>query len=411
MEQPITPEEQEPSPGAGVKLGMRKVERTDRAVSSAERSGEPVRANPVVQDETYGSLRQDERIVMRQQIALNIDSFRAASEGFAARSGANYAPPPAVHSPFMSVIIPNFNGERFLPELFAALARQTFADFEVIFVDDAGTDGSVAWVEAHALQARVIVNRRNLGFVASVNLGAAAARGKVIVLLNNDTEPEAAWLAQLALAICRNPQAAIFTGKVLLHSRPDTLHTTGDMLRANGLPANRGVWEQDTGQHDATTEIFGGCGCGVAIRREVWEALGGLDEDFWMYLDDVDFAFRAQLMGVTAVYVPQARLLHHVTGTAGGALASYYVGRNTIWAIAKNMPRSLLLRNGAQIVAAQLRIAVDAARHVRGREARARLRGQAAGVLTLGRMLQKRRVVQARRVLEDAELARRFIAK
>jgi len=369
------------------------------------------RANPVVDDETYGGLRRADRVVMRQQIALEIDKFRAAADGFSSRAEDDYPPIVASPAPFMSVIVPNYNGERFLPELLAALASQTFGDFETIFVDDASTDGSVAWVEANYPAVRVIANRRNMGFVASVNLGAAAARGSVIVLLNNDTRPEDVWLAELAQAVCQNPQASIFASKVLLYDRPETLHTTGDLMGADGLPANRGVWERDAGQYDAAKEVFGGCGCGAAYRRELWDALGGLDEDFWMYLDDVDFAFRAHLLGESAVFVPGARILHRLTATAGGAMASYYVGRNTIWTIAKNMPRQLLLRNGARIVAAQLGIAADALRNIRGQEARARLRGQIAGISTLWRMLTKRRVVQARRILEDSELAKRFTPK
>ena len=369
------------------------------------------RANPVVNDATYGGLRQAERVVMRQQIALEIGKFRAAADGFSSRAEADYPPLSASPAPFMSVIIPNYNGERFLPDLFAAMARQIFRDFETIFVDDASTDGSVAWVEANYPAARVIVNRRNMGFVASVNLGAAAARGRVIVLLNNDTRPEDEWLAELAKAACQNPQASIFASKVILYDQPETLHTTGDQMGADGLPANRGVWERDAGQYDAAKEVFGGCGCGAAYRRELWEALGGLDEDFWMYLDDVDFAFRAHLLGESAVFVPDARILHRLTATAGGAMASYYVGRNTIWTIAKNMPRQLLLRNGVRIVAAQLGIAADALRNIRGQEARARLRGQIVGILTLWRILAKRRVVQARRILDDSELAKRFTPK
>jgi len=366
------------------------------------------RANPVVDDPTYGGLSQDERVVMRQQIALRLDEFRATTPKSGTRTRLDQAPLQAVTSPFMSVVIPNYNGERFLPELCEALRDQTFRDFEVIFVDDASTDGSVAWVEAHYPEARVVVNRSNQGFAVSANLGASVARGKVFVLLNNDTRPEAEWLAELAKAICANPQAGIFASKVLLYDQPDVLHTTGDTMSARGLPGNRGVWERDTGQYDAALQVFGGCGCGSAFMREVWEALGGLDEDFWMYLEDVDFAFRAQLMGKEAVFVPCARILHHLTATAGGVMASYYVGRNTIWTVAKNMPRTLLLRNWNGLVGAQLAIAAEAMRSLRGSEARARLRGQVGGLLTLGKILRKRRVVQARRILEDTALTTRF---
>ena len=345
---------------------------------------------------------------MRHQIALRPDTPRSTTDRFKARPQLDHAPLQPVKPPFMSVIIPNYNGERFLGELFASLKAQTFKDFEAVFVDDASTDGSIAWIETNYPETRMVVNRRNRGFAASANLGAALARGKIIVLLNNDTKPEAEWLAELAKAICADPQAAIFASKVLLYDQPDVLHTTGDTMGANGLPGNRGVWERNTGQYDSATQVFGGCGCGSAFVREVWDALGGVDEDFWMYLEDVDFAFRAQLLGRQAVFVPGARILHHLTATAGGVTSSYYVGRNTIWTVAKNMPRALLLRNGGKLVQAQLGIAASAVRNLHGAEARARLLGQVIGLLTLGKMLRKRRVVQARRILEDAVLAKRF---
>ena len=136
--------------------------------------------------------------------------------------------------------------------------------------------------------------------------------------------------------------------------------------------------------------------------------LGGFDEDFWMYVEDVDFAFRAQLAGWRAVFAPTARVYHHLSATGGGVLASYYVGRNTIWNIAKNMPTGLFLRNLPAIVAGQLKITLDAVRNIRGEAARARLRGQLAGLFGLPRQLQKRQVIQARRLVEDDELAKRL---
>jgi GT2 family glycosyltransferase len=127
----------------------------------------------------------------------------------------------------------------------------------------------------------------------------------------------------------------------------------------------------------------------------VWQALGGFDEDFWMYLEDVDFAFRARLVGWDAVFAPGARVYHHISASGGDVLSSYYVGRNTVWTIAKNMPRRLLVENFPLIVAGQLRIALDALRNIRGLAARERLRGQLAGLLGLPAQLRKRRVIQA----------------
>jgi GT2 family glycosyltransferase len=365
-------------------------------------------ANPIVSDETYGGLREENRVVMRHQIALNIDSFRAAPDEFVARPVRDYPPLQPTTAPFFSVIIPTFNGRRFLETLLPALERQRFADFETIVIDDASSDDTVAWIEAHHPAVRILVNRRNEGFARSCNIAADAAYGRWLVLLNNDTEPEADFLAELAQAVCTYPDAAILAGKLLLFDQRTRLHTAGDLLSADGIPRNRGVWEEDRGQYDEVTAIFGGCGGGSAFRRDLWQALGGFDEEFWMYVEDADFAFRAQLLGYSARFVPRARAYHQLSATGGGALASYYVGRNTLWLIAKNMPTRLLLRHAPRILASQLQITLDALRNWRGEAARARLRGQWAGLLGLPRQLRKRQLIQDRRLVSDATLAERL---
>lgn len=383
-----------------------------------EAGAKNLNVNPVLDDEKYGSLNEENRVVMRHSIALNIDNFKASTDGFEARPERKYPPLQAVAAPFMSVIIPNFNGRDLLQSVLGALSHQTFTDFEVIFIDDASTDDSVAFVEkffgAQAFSnsgqqpswrdLRVIVNRQNRGFARSCNAAADVARGNVLVFLNTDTEPEWEWLEELARAVCASPQAAMVTSKMLLFDERTQLHTAGDMLGKDGIPRNRGVWQVDRGQFDGDTTIFSGSGGATAYRRDVWQMLGGFDEDFWMYLEDVDYGFRAQLAGWEAVFAPKARIYHRLSATSGHTLASYYVGRNTIWNLAKNMPRGLLIRNAAAILAGQLAISVDALRNFRGEAARARLAGQLAGVLGIARQLQKRRVIQQRRVLADESL-------
>jgi GT2 family glycosyltransferase len=369
-------------------------------------AAKPKNSNPIVSDETYQGLREENRVVMRRTIAINLDNFRAAPDDFNPRPVRQFPPLTAVDAPFFSVVIPTHNGLHHLATVLDALQRQTFADHEVIVVDDASSDESAQFVADRHPSVRLIVNRRNLGFAASCNTGAAAARGRYIVLLNNDTEPQDDWLAELARTIASHPQAAIIASKLLLYDRRDTLHTTGDLLGADGVPRNRGVWETDRGQYDGDTDIFSGCGGASAYRKDVWQALGGFAEDFWMYLEDVDLGFRARLLGCKIVFAPRARVYHRLSASGGDTLASYYVGRNTIWLIAKNMPRSLLLRNAPQIAGSQLRIAFDALRNWRGEAAQARLRGQLAGLLGLRRQLVKRHVIQPRRQIEDQELAK-----
>ena len=311
--------------------------------------------------------------------------------------------------PFISVIIPNYNGSRHLPDLFAGLNAQSFTDFETILADDASSDDSVAWVEKNAPQARILASRQNRGFVASINRSASAALGRVIVLLNNDTQPDPAFLAELAKTICAHPRAGIVAAKLLLFDERDRIHTAGDMMGRDGIPRNRGVWTIDSGQFDGSHEVFGGCGGAMAVRREVWQALEGFDEDYWMYLEDADFSFRAQLMGWQTVFAPGARVYHKLGASGGDGLSSFYVGRNTLWTLAKNMPTPLLLRHAQQIFTAQLSIAADALRNFRGRAARARLRGQAAGLLGLPRLLRKRAAVQARSTRHAEEIDRLLV--
>lgn len=304
----------------------------------------------------------------------------------------------------VSIIIPNYNGRQFLDTCLDALQRQTYPQelIEVILVDDASTDDSVAYVREHHPQVKVVELSRNSGLAAGCNAGARAAEGDLLVMLNNDTEPEPGWIAALVEAAEADPKTGAVASKMLLFDRRDTLHNAGDVMGADGIPRNRGVWEIDRGQYDQDTRVFGGCGGGVAYRRAAWEAAGGFDERLFMYLEDVDLAWRLQLLGWQARFAPNARLYHHLSATGGGVLASYYTGRNTMWVIAKDMPGPLIRKHRGRIMRAQWRVARDALRAWRGAAARARLRGQVAGLLGLPRVLTWRRAVQpTRRVPVD----------
>ena len=314
--------------------------------------------------------------------------------------------------PLVSVIIPNYNGIRFLETCLSALAGQTYPRdrLEVILVDDASTDASVPFVRDHFPWVDVVPLEQNSGLAVACNRGVAHARGEIIALLNNDTEVEPQWVEALVQALEDHPWAGAAASKMLLFDRRHIIHTTGDMMGVDGIPRNRGVWEEDQGQYDDQREVFGGCGGAVAYRREVWDALGGFDEDLFMYLEDVDLAWRMQLQGWGTVFAPDARVYHHLSATGGGPLASYYTGRNTIWVIAKDMPTPFLRRYGRHVVAAQLRIAWDALKAWRGEAARARLRGQIAGILGLPRILRKRREVQ-RSIRTDLRRVERLLVK
>jgi GT2 family glycosyltransferase len=185
--------------------------------------------------------------------------------------------------------------------------------------------------------------------------------------------------------------------KMLLFDRRDTLHSAGDLYGRDGIPRNRGVWERDEGQYDDERRVFAGCGGAVAYRRSAWEEAGGFDEQLFMYLEDVDLAWRLRLLGWEALFAPDARVYHHLSATGGGPLASFYTGRNTLWVLARDVPSPILRRHWPAMLGAQLRITWEAIRAWRGEAARARVRGQLAGIAGLRRMLAQRPALQARR--------------
>lgn len=310
-----------------------------------------------------------------------------------------------------SIIIPNYNGARLLETCLGSLRAQTHpADLtEIILVDDASADASVAFVRAHYPEVRVLELPRNSGLAAACNAGAEFAQGDLLVMLNNDTEAEPGWLAALVRAARAHPQAGSIASKMLLFDRRDVLHSAGDLMGRDGIPRNRGVWEQDEGQFDRDLMVFGGCGGGVAYRREAWEQAGGFDVRLFMYLEDVDLAWRLQLLGWQAVFAPEARLYHRLSATGGGTLASFYTGRNTIWVTVKDMPGPLLRRHLGRILRGQARIAWRALRAWRGEAARARLRGLAAGVLGAPLVLTWRGPVQASRTADIDAIGRLLV--
>ena len=270
-----------------------------------------------------------------------------------------------------------------------SLRCQTHPDFEVIVVDNGSTDGSASMLRDDYPEVRLLALDANYGFVVASNRGAALARPEsdILVMLNNDTEVEPDWLEALCRALAEHPEAGSAASKMLLFDRRDTLHSAGDILGPGFMPQNRGVWEVDRGQYDDQTDVFAACGGAAAYRRTMWEQLGGFDERLFMYLEDVDLAWRAQKAGWTCIFVPAARVYHHLSATGGGATASYYVGRNLVLLHRRYLSPSQWLH----ALPSHARIVWDALRAWRGKAARARLRGVWHGLLGLEGKRHERR--------------------
>ncbi len=312
--------------------------------------------------------------------------------------------PGSAETPLVSVVIPNWNGAHHLPTCLDALRAQTYPRLEIIVADNASSDGSRALLAERYPEVRLVALPDNRGFTGACNAGMRAAGGSIIVLLNNDTEADPDWLSEVVAAFERHPEAGIVASKMLLFDDRTRFHTAGDLYRVDGRLVNRGVWETDTGQYDREEYVFSACGGSAAYRRAMLDEIGLLDDDFFFSAEDMDLAWRAQLAGYRCVYAPRAVVYHRLAATGGGITASYYDGRNMIWILVKDYPTPLWRKHWPKIVRAQVALAADALRAWRGAAARARLRGMAASLFGLPRMLRKRRAIQRSRRVSIAYL-------
>jgi GT2 family glycosyltransferase len=301
-----------------------------------------------------------------------------------------------VVAPLASVIVPTFNGAHLLTECLDSLIGQTHPNLEVIVADGASTDGTVDLLARRYPSVRLLRLGRNEGFAGNVNAGLRAARGETLLLLNNDARAEADWVAASLDAFARWPGIGSVASKVLF-SDGQTINSAGDLFCRDGSARQRGVGQPDGPEWDTAGPVFGASGGAVAYSRAMLADVGLLDEAFFMYLEDVDLAFRSQLRGWSCVYQPRARVYHRGSATGGGKLASYYNGRNLIRLLAKDVPTELLPRLLPGIVRYQTRRAREALVAWRGSAARATLRGQLAGLASLPFHLAARADVQRRR--------------
>lgn len=239
-----------------------------------------------------------------------------------------------------SVIIVNYNGGQYLEQCLATLLPTIGPEDEVLVVDNGSTDGSADRVEREFPSIRVVRSSVNGGFGYGCNLGASRARGEYLVFLNPDTTVKPGWLEGLILAL-DDPQIALATPCILLMDAPERVNTLGNDVHYTGLAFCRGI--------GASRPVTGGIedvaavsGAAFAVRRQVWEALGGMDEAFFLYVEDTDLSWRAALAGYRCVVVPQS-VVHHCYTLRFGPDKIFYQERNRYRMLLKCFRRPTLL--------------------------------------------------------------------
>jgi GT2 family glycosyltransferase len=309
--------------------------------------------------------------------------------------------------PKVTVAIVNWNGERFLDRCLSALLAQTVTPHEIILVDNASSDASLDIVRRYP-SVRILELNENLGFARGNNVAiqTAAAESEWIALLNPDAFPEPCWLEALVSAARENVEVDVFGSKLINAADPSVLDGAGDAYHISGL-----VWRMGHGVPVASlsaqvSEVFSPCAASALYRRSALLEVGGFDEDYFCYVEDVDIGFRLRLAGYRCLFVP-ASVVHHVgSGTTGGQhsdFAVYHGHRNLVWTFVKDMPGILFWLLLPLHVLLNVVSIIWFASKGRGGVI---LRAKRDALLGLPKMWRKRKIIQSTRIASAREIFR-----
>lgn len=245
-----------------------------------------------------------------------------------------------------TVVIPNFNGIKYLADCLDSLHTQTTKDFSILVVDNGSTDGSVELLSDYP-DVNCLRFEENKGFCAAVNAGIRAADSEYVILLNNDTRVREAFVEKLIQAIEKNPKIFSVSARMLRMDSPDKMDDAGDLYCALGWAFARGKGKKAE-EYAVPCKVFAACGGAAIYRKSVFEQIGYFDERHFAYLEDLDIGYRAGIYGYQNCYEPQAEVLHAGSGFSGSRYNEFKVNfssANSVYIIGKNMPLLQILLN------------------------------------------------------------------
>lgn len=247
--------------------------------------------------------------------------------------------------PRVSVVIVSWNGKHLLDECLDSLFAQRYRDFEVIVVDNGSQDGTVAFLREHYPDVVLVSLTENRGYAGGNNAGLHVASGSLVVLLNNDTTVDPAWLESLVRTAEREPKSGMWASRILTYDDPELIDNVGHLIYQDGLARGKGRLEKDRGQYEVPEEALWPSGCAGMYRKEMLDEIGLLDEEFFAYADDVDLGLRGRLAGWKCTYVPAAKVYHKysASSSAYSPLKAFLVERNRIWVLLKYYPLELII--------------------------------------------------------------------
>ena len=246
----------------------------------------------------------------------------------------------------VTIVIPNYNGKRLLENCLKTLEQQTYKNFKVLVIDNGSTDGSTE-VSSEKLELETVSLKENLGFCGAVNLGIQKTETPYLILLNNDTEVDEHFVEKLLAGIKKSERIFSCGAQMIDFKNHEILDNAGDLYTAMGWAVARGKGKKCAGFEQAV-RVFSCCAGAAIYRMDILGKIGGLDEQHFAYLEDVDLGYRARIEGFENWYTPEAKVYHvgsATTGTRYNEKKVFLAARNTIFVIYKNMPLLQLILN------------------------------------------------------------------
>ncbi|MBR3642812.1 MAG: glycosyltransferase family 2 protein, partial [Parasporobacterium sp.] len=185
----------------------------------------------------------------------------------------------------VTVVIPNYNGKRFLKKCLESLEKQTYTHFETLIIDNASSDGSAEYIKANYPWAEVVVMRRNLGFAGGVNEGIRLCRTPYVLLLNNDTESDPEMIRELVRAMESSEEIFSVSCRMIQYHNRKLLDDAGDLYTLLGWAVQRGVG-QSLSNYKKQDAVFSACAGAAIYRKYILDRIGYFDETHFAYLED-----------------------------------------------------------------------------------------------------------------------------
>lgn len=246
-----------------------------------------------------------------------------------------------------TVVIPNYNGIKYIEACLNSLYTGSVQDFDLIVVDNASSDGSYELIRDQFPKATLIRNEKNEGFSVAVNQGIEQSKTPYVILLNNDTEVAHDFIKELETVMDADESVFSASAKMIALHDQTKIDDAGDFYCALGWAFALGKGKQPQ-QFGKNYDIFAACAGAAIYRRSCFEKVGLFDSNHFAYFEDIDIGYRANLYGYRNCFAAKSIVYHAGSATSGSRYNTFktkLASRNSIYLVYKNMPLWQILLN------------------------------------------------------------------